>query len=76
MQRQADVLEYSADRDAELRLAIAAAVEADADTLLSVRLDLRDPARAPALPANRTIGPDDAFEESEGGVFVVEVRAR
>ncbi len=75
VERDANVLEHRADRHPELRFAVAALVKTDADALLRVRLDLADPAGATALRTNRTVRPNDAFEESEGGFFIVKVRA-
>ena len=76
IERDADVLEHGTDRGAKLLLAVAAAMKADADALLGVGLHLRDPAGATAMRARRAIRPNGGFKVSEGGGFIVEVRAR
>ena len=75
IERDADVLEHRADRGAELLLAVTAAIQADADALLGIGFDLRNPAGATAVRARRAVRPDRAFEVGEGGGFIVEVGA-
>ena len=75
IERDTNVLEHRANSDAELLFAIAATMQADADALLGVGLDLRDPARATAVRAHRAVRPDRAFEVGEGGYFIVEMGA-
>src|SRR5690606_459559 len=67
------LFEDGADLHRELPLAVAAAPQADADALLGVGLDLRDPIDAAAVRADRAIGPEHAFHELVGGGFVVKV---
>ena len=66
-------LEDRADFDGELLLAIAATVQAVADTLLCVRLDLGDTIHAAAVRAARAVRPQNAFNELESGGFIVKV---
>lgn len=51
---------------------LAAALQAEADALLRVRLDRRDALDATAVRANGAVRPDDALNENEGGLLVVE----
>src|SRR5690606_5375218 len=75
MERQSHMLEHRADLHGELALAVAAAIQADADALGRVRLDLRDPVHAATVRAHRRSVPDDALQVGESGFFAVELGA-
>jgi len=61
VERDARVLENRADLDRELFFAITALVEAVADALRRVRLDLADAINAPAMRADWAVRPQPAF---------------
>ena len=61
VQRNAAVFEHGANLDRELLAALAALVEAVADALLRVRLDLGNALGATAMRAHRAIRPKNAF---------------
>ena len=73
--RQLRLLEDRAHADGELLTALAAVLQAEANPLLRVRLDGVDAVAAAAVRADRTLRPQDAFNEGEGGGFIVEVAA-
>lgn len=72
MQEKIAFLENGADADGELALAAATLLQAHADLLLGVRIDRMNLHRA-ARRAMRRAVPDDAFNEREGGNFIVEI---
>jgi len=73
MKRQAHVFEHGANLDSELALAMAAAVQTDADTLFRVCLDRSQTINRAAVRAGFSIGPHDAFKIAEGRFFIVEI---
>ena len=67
------MLENRADLHRELLAALAALVEAVADALGRVRLDLGDTVHAAAMRADGAVRPQDSLKMREGGFFVVKV---
>jgi hypothetical protein len=75
MEREAGVLEHRPDLDRELLLAVAAAPEAEPDSLRRVGGYLGDPVHAAAMRAGFPVRPDDALKVLESLGFVVKFGA-
>lgn len=74
VERDTAILKDRADLDRELLLAVAAAIEAVADALFGLRLDLGDPVHSAAVRANWTVRPQNGLKMLEGGFLIVEIR--
>ncbi len=76
VERDAAMLENGADLHGELALAMTALLEAHANALRRVGLDVRDAVNGSTMRARRAFGPDHAFEIIESRRFIVKVGGR
>ncbi len=75
VQRNAGMLEHRSNLDRELLFAVAAAPQANPDTLRRIGRNLRDAVHAAAMRAGPAISPNDQLKMLESLGFIVEFRA-